>query len=129
MQQTRAMPPLGLLRRRRDSLSSVSSTFSAPTFTATSFSLSWAWVPPQGKRRRHSFAGNARRSPGRRERESLVLQSRSGGPEGKSSVTLRTILKPFTSFSLPCHSSSLRIREFAIKHFALPSFLHCLPAL
>lgn len=43
MQQIRAMPPLGLLRRR-GSLTSVSSTFPAPTFTAASFSLSR--VPP-----------------------------------------------------------------------------------
>lgn len=52
------------------------------------------------ERRRHSFSGNARRSPGRRKRESPVLQSRSGGPEGRSSVTLRTIPRSFTSHSL-----------------------------
>lgn len=63
-----------------------------------------------GERRRHSFSGNARRSPGRRKRESPVLQSRSGGPEGRSSVTLRTIPRSFTLFSLPYRSSC---REFA----------------
>lgn len=85
---TRAMPPLGLLRRRH-SLSSVSSTFPAPTFTAVFFSLSC--VPPRGREEGTLSQVNARRSPGRRERESPVLQSRSDGPEGRSSVTLRTI--------------------------------------
>lgn len=89
MQQTRAMPPLGLLRRRH-SLSSVSSTFPAPTFTAAFFSLSC--VPPRGREEGTLSQVNARRSPGRRERESPVLQSRSDGPEGRSSLwTLRTI--------------------------------------
>jgi len=48
------------------------------------------------------------------ERESPVLQSRSGGPEGKSSVTLRIIPRSFTPFSLPCLYSVLLSRcEFA----------------
>lgn len=70
--------------RRR---SSVSSTFPAPTFTAACFSFSFLCAAT-GQRRRYSFSGNARRSPEQRERESLVLQSRNGGPEGRSSVTL-----------------------------------------
>lgn len=56
--------------------------------------------PATQERRRHSFSGNARRSPGRRKRESPVLQSRSGGPEGRSSVTLRTIPRSLTPHSL-----------------------------
>lgn len=124
MQQTRAMPPLGLLRCRH-SLSSVSSTFPAPTFTAAFFSLSY--VPPREREEDTLSQVNAHRSPGRRERESPVLQSHSDGPEGKSSVTLGTIPRSFTPFSLPCHSSH---REFAFntRRLALPSSLRRLPA-
>lgn len=123
MQQTRAMPPLGLLRRRH-SLSSVSSTFPAPTFTAAFFSLSC--VPPRGREEGTLSQVNARRSPGRRERESPVLQSGSDGPEGRSSVTLRTIPR-----DLLLRSFFLAILLTANSHLiplALPSSLRRLPA-
>jgi hypothetical protein len=111
---------LGLLRRR-DSLSSVSSTFPAPTFTAASFSLSCA--PPWGREEGTLSQVNARRSPGRRERESPVLQSRSGGPEGRSSVTLRTIPRSFTPFSLFLAILLVANSRLISQRLALPSSL------
>lgn len=120
MQQTRAMPPLGLLRRgaaSRLALECLLHLSCAYVHGCLLFSLPCSAT---GERRRYSFSGNARRSPGRRERESPVLQSRSGGPEGRSSVTLRTIPRSFTPFSLPCHSSR---REFAFDTRRLALFL------
>lgn len=111
---------LGLLRRR-DSLSSVSSTFPAPTFTAASFSLSCA--PQRGREEGTLSQVNARRSPGRRERESPVLQSRSGGPEGRSSVTLRTIPRSFTPFSLFLAILLAANSRLISQRLALPSSL------
>ena len=50
-------------------------------------------------RREASYSGNSRRSPG--ERESRSPQSRTGGPEGRSSVTLNPIRSSITiSFHL-----------------------------
>lgn len=49
-------------------------------------------------RREASYSGNSRRSPG--ERESRAPQSRTGGPEGRSSVTLNPIRSPITISSL-----------------------------
>lgn len=112
VQQTRAMPPLGLLRHRRLALECLlhlpcAYVHGLPTFFSLSLSfsasLSCAFRQREEKKAL-SFSGNARRSPGRRKRESPVLQSRSGGPEGRSSVTLRTIPRSFAPFSLPCHS-------------------------
>lgn len=106
---------------------SVSSTFPAPTFTAASFSLSW----PSGKGRRHSFSGNVRRSPGRREREespvlfSLVAAGRREGTTWPWEDSCR-IFAPF-SISLCSFSSLLFTADlFDAKRRYLPS--HHLPA-
>lgn len=79
--------------RRR---SSVSSTFPAPTFTAVCLSFSLSRAPPPGEEGTLSQVMRAVHLA--RERESPVLQSRNGGPEGRSSVTLTESLPIFDAF-------------------------------
>lgn len=84
-------------------------------------------------RREASYSGNSRRSPG--ERESRAPQSRTGGPEGRSSVTLNPIRSSITIssiiirylFSLPSSGRSSILAYVACRFAHPPIFLRFSP--